>query len=59
MKQKQLIGVVLAVGPGKKDEKPQVKAGDHVYFGKYSGTEVMAPDHLVISESEILGIVER
>ncbi len=61
-KEKAQTGKVLAVGPGKLDEKGsripvQVKVGDMIYFGKYAGTE-LGDDHLIIREDEILGIVE-
>lgn len=61
-KEKAQTGKVLAVGPGKLDEKGaripvQVKVGDVIYFGKYAGTE-LGDDHLIIREDEILGIVE-
>ena len=59
-------GVVLAAGPGKRDSGGQtipmgVKPGDTVLFGKYSGQTVKADgkELLVISESEILGVVEK
>ena len=39
-KEKPQQGTVLAVGPGKKDEPMEVKAGDVVLYGKYAGTEV-------------------
>ncbi|PKN03266.1 co-chaperone GroES [Candidatus Dependentiae bacterium HGW-Dependentiae-1] len=60
-KEKAQTGKVLAVGAGKLDEKGnripvQVKIGDVIYFGKYSGTE-LGDDHLIIREDEILGIV--
>lgn len=64
-KEKMQEGKILAVGTGCWDEKAgkrrelQVKVGDHVYFGKYTGTEVMGHDHIVIKEDEILGIVEK
>jgi chaperonin GroES len=61
-KEKAQMGTVLAVGPGKLENgvliKPAVKIGDQVYFGKYSGTEVMDAQHIVIREDEVLGIVE-
>lgn len=62
-KEKAQIGEVLAVGPGKLDTSgkyivPQVKEGNRVFFGKYAGTEVQ-DQFVVISESEILGIVEK
>jgi chaperonin GroES len=56
-------GKVIAVGSGKKDAagnliSPEVKVGDHVYFGKYAGTKVKDEEYLIISEDEILGILE-
>jgi chaperonin GroES len=63
-KEKPMQGEVLAVGPGARDEsgkriEPDVKAGDTVLFGKWSGTEVkMDGDELLImKESDIMGIV--
>ena len=55
-------GVVMAVGAGFRNEKGdliplQVKVGDKVFFGKYSGTKA-GTDFLVIKEDDILGIVE-
>ena len=43
-KEKPSEGKVLAVGPGKKDEPMEVKVGDEVIYGKYSGTEVTVDD---------------
>ena len=62
-KEKGQIGEVIAVGHGRlsKDGEItplQVKAGDKVFFGKYSGTDV-GEDHLIIREDEVLGIVEK
>ncbi len=57
-------GKVLAVGPGKYDNgalrKPDVKVGDEVLFGKYSGTEVKVngQELLVMREEDIMGVVE-
>ncbi len=57
-------GKVVAVGPGKYDNgavrKPDVKVGDEVLFGKYSGTEVKVSgqDLLVMREEDIMGVVE-
>ncbi|MFC1842374.1 co-chaperone GroES [Candidatus Dependentiae bacterium] len=61
-KEKGQIGEVIAVGQGKlsKDGQVtplQVKAGDKVFFGKYSGTDV-GDDHIILREDEILGIVQ-
>ncbi|MFD0986649.1 co-chaperone GroES [Methyloligella solikamskensis] len=64
-KEKPSEGEVVAVGPGARDEKGQVqplevKAGDRVLFGKWSGTEVKidGEDLLIMKESDILGILE-
>ena len=58
-KEKPQKGTVVAVGPGKKDEPTTVKVGDHVLYGKYSGTElnVEGKDYLMMRESDILAIV--
>ena len=57
-------GEVLAVGPGKKNDdgkvrKPDVKVGDKVLFGKYSGTEVKVDgvEHLILKEDDLLGVL--
>ena len=57
-------GEVLAVGPGKRDDNgkyitPDVKVGDRVLFGKWSGTEVKidGEDLLIMKESDILGVI--
>jgi chaperonin GroES len=58
-KEKPQEGVVLAVGPGKKDEPMEVKVGDVVIYGKYSGTEVSVDgkDYLIMKQSDILAIL--
>jgi chaperonin GroES len=58
-KEKPQRGVVLAVGPGKKDEPTTVKVGDKVLYGKYSGTElnVEGEDFLIMRESDILAVL--
>jgi chaperonin GroES len=63
-KEKPQEGEVVAVGPGARDEDgkhipPEVKAGDRILFGKWSGTEVKVDgeDLLIMKESDILGIV--
>ncbi len=63
-KEKPMQGEVLAVGPGARDEKGElvpldVKPGDRILFGKWSGTEVKlnGEDLLIMKESDILGIV--
>jgi chaperonin GroES len=64
-KEKPTEGKVLAAGPGRRDEKGNliamdVKKGDRVLFGKYSGNEVVldGEDHLIISEDDVLAILE-
>jgi chaperonin GroES len=64
-KEKPMQGEVIAVGPGARDEAGklvplEVKQGDHVLFGKWSGTEVKidGEELLIMKESDILGIVE-
>jgi chaperonin GroES len=64
-KEKPVEGEVLAVGPGARDETgkiqpPDVKIGDRVLFGKWSGTEVIigGEDRIIMKESEILGVIE-
>jgi len=65
-KEKPQIGIVVAVGPGRvlKDGKVlpmEVKEGDKIVFPKYAGTEIKikGEEHLIMSEDEILGIVEE
>jgi len=58
-KEKPQRGLVVAVGPGKKDEPTTVKVGNTVLYGKYSGTEVQieGKDYLIMRESDIYAIV--
>ena len=65
VKEKPQEGEVVAVGPGARDESGkliplEVKAGDRVLFGKWSGSEVKidAEDLLIMKESDILGVIE-
>lgn len=65
-KEKPSEGVVEAVGPGARDESgkivpPDVKAGDRILFGKWSGTEVKldGQDLLIMKESDIMGVIEK
>jgi chaperonin GroES len=58
-------GEVVAVGPGGRDEKgdritPEVKVGDRILFGKWSGTEVKVDGQelLIMKESDIMGVLE-
>jgi chaperonin GroES len=64
-KEKPSEGVIVSVGPGARDEDgkyivPDVKAGDRVLFGKWSGTEVKVDgeDLLIMKESDIMGVIE-
>ena len=64
-KEKPSEGEVVAVGPGARDESGKiqpldVKAGDRILFGKWSGTEVKldGQELLIMKESDIMGIVE-
>ena len=58
-KEKPQKGTVKAVGPGTKDEKIEVKVGDVVLYGKYSGTEltINGKDYLMMRQSDILAII--
>jgi chaperonin GroES len=58
-KEKPQRGIIVAVGPGKKDEPTTVKEGDTVLYGKYSGTELQfeGKDLLIMRESDILAII--
>jgi chaperonin GroES len=58
-KEKPQKGTIIAVGPGTKDEKMEVKAGDAVLYGKYSGTELTmdGKDFLIMRQSDILAII--
>ena len=64
-KEKPQQGEVVAAGPGARDEKGEVqpldvKAGDRVLFGKWSGTEVKidGQDLLIMKESDVMGVLE-
>jgi chaperonin GroES len=65
-KEKPQEGEVIAAGPGARDESGKivpldVKAGDRILFGKWSGTEVRidGEDLLIMKESDIMGVVEQ
>lgn len=65
-KEKPQQGEVIAVGPGARDEQGRltpldVKVGDTVLFGKWSGTEVKidGEELLIMKESDIMGVLER
>ncbi len=64
-KEKPSEGEVISVGPGGRDDKGnlvpiELKAGDRVLFGKWSGTEVKLDgvDYLIMKESDVMGIIE-
>ncbi|HLI29769.1 MAG TPA: co-chaperone GroES, partial [Terriglobia bacterium] len=64
-KEKPQEGEVIAVGNGKKTEEGKVipldvKAGDRILFGKYSGTEIKLDneEYLILREDEVLGVIE-
>ena len=64
--EKPMQGEVIAVGPGGRDESGKLipidlKAGDFVLFGKWSGTEVKldGEELLIMKESDVMGVIER
>ena len=64
-KEKPTKGKVIAVGPGKLDDKGKpmeigLRVGDTVYYGKYSGTEVEidGTKYVILRESDVLGVLE-
>ena len=66
VKEKSSQGEIIAVGPGGRDESGKLipidlKVGDRVLFGKWSGTEVKLDgvDYLIMKESDIMGVVEQ
>jgi chaperonin GroES len=65
-KEKPMQGEIIAAGPGARNEQGQiqaldVKAGDKILFGKWSGTEVKidGQDLLIMKESDIMGIIDH
>src|SRR6188768_2481187 len=65
-KEKPIEGDVIAVGNGKITDNGEVralevKAGDRVLFGKYSGTEIKldGEEHLILREEDVLGVIEK
>ena len=60
-KEKPLAGKIIAVGPGTKDVTMEVKAGDQILYGKYSGTEVNheGTTYIILKQSEILAVVVK
>jgi chaperonin GroES len=66
VKEKPSQGEITAVGPGGRDESGKLipidlKVGDRVLFGKWSGTEIKLDDvdYLIMKESDIMGVVEQ
>jgi chaperonin GroES len=64
-KEKPMEGEIIAVGPGARDESGKVvaldvKAGDRILFGKWSGTEVKLDgvEYLIMKESDIMGVIQ-
>ena len=64
-KEKPIRGEVMAVGPGARNERgdliaPDVKVGDRVLFGKWTGTEVKldGEELLIMKESDVMGVIE-
>ena len=64
-KEKPMEGEIIAVGPGARDESGKivaldVKAGDRILFGKWSGTEVKidGEELLIMKEADVMGIIE-
>jgi chaperonin GroES len=64
-KEKPMEGEIIAVGPGGRDENGKlvpidVKAGDRILFGKWSGTEVKigGEELLIMKETDIMGVIE-
>jgi len=64
-KEKPIQGTVIAVGAGKRDESGKrqpmdVKKGNRILFGKYSGTEIKidGAEHLILREDDILAVVD-
>ena len=65
-KEKPSEGEVISVGPGGRDDKGnlvpiELKAGDRVLFGKWSGTEIKLDgvDYLIMKESDIMGVLDQ
>ncbi|HTR86700.1 MAG TPA: co-chaperone GroES [Reyranella sp.] len=65
-KEKPMEGEIIAVGPGARDESGKfipldVKAGDRILFGKWSGTEVKinGEELLIMKESDVMGVLDK
>ena len=59
-KEKPQQGVIVAVGPGAKDEPMEVKVGDTVLYGKYAGTEVSVDgkNYLIMRQSDVVAVLK-
>ena len=59
-KEKPQRGIVVAVGPGKKDEPTMVKVGETVLYGKFSGSDLSidGKDYMIMREADILGTIK-
>lgn len=59
-KEKPLRGEVIAIGQGTKDEQMVLKAGNHVLYGKYAGTEIEIDNEklLIMRQSDVLAVIE-
>ena len=65
-KEKPQEGKVVAVGPGRRDDNGKivpvdVRKGDRILFGKYTGSdvEIDGEEHLILQENDILGVIEK
>ncbi len=65
-KEKPQEGLVVSVGPGKVTDSgnrvaPEVKAGDRILFGKYSGTDIKIDgvEHLILREEDVLAVIDK
>ena len=59
-KEKPQEGVILATGNGKKDEPMELKAGDKVLYGKYSGTEIHyeGKTYLMMRQNDVMAVID-
>ena len=60
-KEKPQEGIVINVGPGKKDEPMTLKENDHILFSKYGGTEYKMGDEtfIIMRESDVYAVIEK
>lgn len=59
-KEQPQVALVMAVGPGKDDDKMELAVGDKVVFSKYAGTEVkyLGEEYIILKQDDILAVVE-